>query len=241
MTHLGDRLTAFVDGELPHDAREYVLGHLAGCAECRTEAEAERAIKARLAALDGLRPPDGLLRRLHALAEPGEPLPPRRTPIDTSPRPPAVPVSVWQVPGSPMSGGRAGVRSPVVRQLVRGHGRLPAAGRRRQRLHAVAAGVSVAAMALGAAVAIGGQSQPGPAVGPADDWFAVEHASTTGGLPLVDPAMSMTIGFGSATGMSIGTATGPVNRATNPVNRTVSGASTGTSSGGSAYFGVSQR
>ncbi|WP_139121227.1 anti-sigma factor family protein, partial [Streptomyces sp. SolWspMP-sol7th] len=33
--HLGDRLAAFVDGELDHDARERVLSHLATCPRCK--------------------------------------------------------------------------------------------------------------------------------------------------------------------------------------------------------------
>ena len=46
--HLGDRLTALIDGELDHGTRDRMLGHLAQCDECRAEADAERKVKARL-------------------------------------------------------------------------------------------------------------------------------------------------------------------------------------------------
>ncbi|MBW8804760.1 MAG: zf-HC2 domain-containing protein [Catenulisporales bacterium] len=49
--HLGDRLTALIDGELDHASRDRMLGHLAQCAECRSEADAERRTKARLGGL----------------------------------------------------------------------------------------------------------------------------------------------------------------------------------------------
>ncbi|WP_187284101.1 trypsin-like peptidase domain-containing protein [Streptomyces sp. adm13(2018)] len=43
--HLGDRLAALVDGELGHDSRERVLAHLATCARCKSEADAQRTLK----------------------------------------------------------------------------------------------------------------------------------------------------------------------------------------------------
>lgn len=54
-SHLGDRLAAFVDGELDHDARERVQSHLATCDDCLATAEDERRIKSRVA---GAAPPD---------------------------------------------------------------------------------------------------------------------------------------------------------------------------------------
>jgi hypothetical protein len=47
--HLGDRMAAFVDGELPHEARERVQSHLASCAACLARVEEERRLKSRLA------------------------------------------------------------------------------------------------------------------------------------------------------------------------------------------------
>ncbi|GAA1986063.1 anti-sigma factor family protein [Catenulispora subtropica] len=59
--HLGDRLTALIDGELDHGTRDRMLGHLAQCDDCRREADAERRVKARLGALDGPQVPVELM------------------------------------------------------------------------------------------------------------------------------------------------------------------------------------
>ncbi|PLW71383.1 hypothetical protein C0036_18150, partial [Streptomyces sp. DJ] len=65
--HLGDRLAAFVDGELGHDSRERVLAHLATCPQCRREADEQRRVKNVLAAAVGPGPSEGLLARLQGL------------------------------------------------------------------------------------------------------------------------------------------------------------------------------
>ncbi|WP_405612725.1 anti-sigma factor family protein [Streptomyces sp. NBC_01508] len=69
--HLGDRLAALVDGELGHDARERVLAHLATCAKCKAEADAQRRLKNAFAR--SAPPPlsEGFLARLQGL--PGGP------------------------------------------------------------------------------------------------------------------------------------------------------------------------
>jgi len=51
MSHLGRWLSAQVDGELDGIERDRVLNHLAGCEECRSEANALRALKRRMTAL----------------------------------------------------------------------------------------------------------------------------------------------------------------------------------------------
>ncbi|HEX7993949.1 MAG TPA: zf-HC2 domain-containing protein [Streptosporangiaceae bacterium] len=51
MNHLGRWLSALVDGELDGTERDRVLNHIAGCAACRREANAMRALKRRLTAL----------------------------------------------------------------------------------------------------------------------------------------------------------------------------------------------
>jgi len=66
--HLGDRMAAFVDGELDHDARERVQSHLAGCAACLARAEEERRLKSRLAASTPPDPSNLLLSRLMAIS-----------------------------------------------------------------------------------------------------------------------------------------------------------------------------
>jgi hypothetical protein len=65
--HLGDRLAAFVDGELSDDTRERVLAHLATCEQCKTEADEQRRLKNAVA--DAMPPAlsAGLLARLQGL------------------------------------------------------------------------------------------------------------------------------------------------------------------------------
>ncbi|GAA1352183.1 anti-sigma factor family protein [Streptomyces beijiangensis] len=69
--HLGDRLAALVDGELNHDVRERVLSHLASCAKCKAEADAQRRLKSVFADTAPPPPSEGLLARLQGL--PGGP------------------------------------------------------------------------------------------------------------------------------------------------------------------------
>ncbi|MFJ4869323.1 anti-sigma factor family protein [Streptomyces sp. NPDC088757] len=72
--HLGDRLAALVDGELGHDARERVLAHLATCARCKAEADAQRTLKSVFASAAPPPPSEGFLARLQGLpGGPGEP------------------------------------------------------------------------------------------------------------------------------------------------------------------------
>ncbi|MFF3980957.1 anti-sigma factor family protein [Streptomyces sp. NPDC055808] len=70
--HLGDRLAALVDGELNHDARERVLSHLATCAKCKAEADAQRNLKNVFAQAAPPPPSEGFLARLQGL--PGGPV-----------------------------------------------------------------------------------------------------------------------------------------------------------------------
>ncbi len=51
MTHLGQRLSALIDGELAGSEREPVLLHLAKCGSCRDEVAALRMLKRRLSAV----------------------------------------------------------------------------------------------------------------------------------------------------------------------------------------------
>ncbi|MFD3514318.1 zf-HC2 domain-containing protein [Streptomyces sp. NPDC058657] len=65
--HLGDRLAALVDGELNHDSRERVLAHLATCAKCKAEADAQRRLKDVFAHTAPPGPSEGFLARLQGL------------------------------------------------------------------------------------------------------------------------------------------------------------------------------
>ncbi|MFB8178041.1 zf-HC2 domain-containing protein [Streptomyces sp. NPDC055966] len=65
--HLGDRLSALVDGELGHESRERVLAHLATCARCKAEADAQRRLKNVFAEAAPPPPSASFLARLQGL------------------------------------------------------------------------------------------------------------------------------------------------------------------------------
>jgi hypothetical protein len=48
MTHLGDAAAALVDGELERDAGDRARAHVACCASCRADVEAQRRLKAQV-------------------------------------------------------------------------------------------------------------------------------------------------------------------------------------------------
>ena len=72
MSHLGQRISALIDGELTDTERDRVLTHLAGCDECRQEAVALRALKQRMHSLGEAMVDAALTGRLMAVAGPGE-------------------------------------------------------------------------------------------------------------------------------------------------------------------------
>ncbi|WP_316526452.1 zf-HC2 domain-containing protein [Kitasatospora brasiliensis] len=65
--HLGDRLSAFVDGELGHDSRDRVQAHLATCPQCLAEADEGRAVKHLLTQAAAPGPSASLMARLMAV------------------------------------------------------------------------------------------------------------------------------------------------------------------------------
>jgi anti-sigma factor RsiW len=67
MTHLGQSLSALIDGELDYDERERVLVHLARCGWCRDEVAALRTLKQRMNALGEAAAGAGLTGRLMGL------------------------------------------------------------------------------------------------------------------------------------------------------------------------------
>jgi anti-sigma factor RsiW len=67
--HLGARLGALVDGELAHDDRDRALAHLAGCAQCRTLVESERALKEQLGAMPMPEPSARLMAALFQIPQ----------------------------------------------------------------------------------------------------------------------------------------------------------------------------
>ncbi|KUO17077.1 anti-sigma factor family protein [Streptomyces dysideae] len=70
--HLGDRLSALVDGELGHETRERVLAHLATCAKCKAEADEQRRLKNVFAEAAPPPPSESFLARLQGLPGGGD-------------------------------------------------------------------------------------------------------------------------------------------------------------------------
>jgi hypothetical protein len=70
--HLGDRLSALVDGELGHDTRERVLAHVATCAKCKAEVDAQRRLKNVFAEVAPPAPSESFLARLQGLPAGGD-------------------------------------------------------------------------------------------------------------------------------------------------------------------------
>ncbi|MER5732662.1 zf-HC2 domain-containing protein [Streptomyces sp. NPDC002138] len=190
--HLGDRLAALVDGELSHDVRERVLAHLATCARCKAEADAQRRLKTLF--VESAPPPlsAGLLARLQGLPGGG-------------PEGPAAPS------GPPDASVRSGATDPFATfgyafQSPRPHEgfRIHEVGRPRRRFAFVAAGaVSLAAIALGGALPLDQVEPNARGEGGASVTPAAQPGATGGALSVVDavirdrprtPAGSATLG-----------------------------------------------
>ena len=84
MRHLGDRVSALVDGELDPATHERALVHLTDCTKCRAAVDAERRVKARLRALPANEPSADLLGSL--FAAPAR-IPGQRGPAPAAPTP----------------------------------------------------------------------------------------------------------------------------------------------------------
>lgn len=89
--HLGDRVSALVDGQLGPAATERALAHVTGCARCATDLAAARAARRVLSDVDDVRPAGDLTARLLALGGAGLPDAGRTDPGRTAPRRPMDP------------------------------------------------------------------------------------------------------------------------------------------------------
>src|SRR5580693_682553 len=164
MTHLGDRLSALVDGELNGAELDRAHAHLAGCESCRTEAAELRALKRQLRALMTRAPAEAAMtRRLIAMTGPGGPMPPRRRLLRVVP------------------GRRSAPKRPQAAT------RPPRSARRRRYLVlgtvSLVVGLGTAAFTVGG----GGDASPGPGITPPVEMYSVEHAITTGEVPFPGP------------------------------------------------------
>ena len=167
MSHLGDRLSALVDGELDGAERDRVHAHLASCEPCRAEAAELRALKQKLRGLTTGAPAEAAMtRRLVAMTGPGGPMPSRHRRLRV-------------VPGRRPAAGWAPSR-PAARR--------PRSARRRRYLMlgtvSLVVGLGTAAFTAGG----GGTAAPGPRITPPVEMYSVEHAITTGEVPYAPPS-----------------------------------------------------
>ncbi|MFF7248113.1 anti-sigma factor family protein [Embleya sp. NPDC008237] len=178
MSHLDDKLAAYVDGELGHEAREKVLAHLAECADCRVEAEEQRQVKQLLGKVRQPGPSDDLMARLLALGEPAQEPPPPPASGDRFTFPTAGRSAASARGRSRSTGPRAG-RPGNMPERVR-----PPVSRRRLTF-AAAGAFSMMAVALSSAFVPGGTSggTEGRPAAPAVERYLVEQAATTTALP----------------------------------------------------------
>ncbi|WP_406296863.1 anti-sigma factor [Embleya sp. NBC_00888] len=178
MSHLEDKLAAYVDGELGHEAREKVLAHLAECADCRVEAEEQRQVKQLLGRVRQPGPSDDLMARLMAMGEPDQQSPPPPASGDRFTFPTAGRPAVSARARSRSTGPRAG-RPGNMPERVR-----PPVSRRRLTF-AAAGAFSMMAVALSSAFVPGGTSggTEGRPAAPAVERYLVEQAATTTALP----------------------------------------------------------
>ncbi len=66
MKHPEDRISAFLDGELPESERASVASHLAGCPACRAKVDDSKDLSLSLSSLPRRPLPPGFMRRLNA-------------------------------------------------------------------------------------------------------------------------------------------------------------------------------
>jgi len=174
MSHLSDRLSALIDGELDGAERDRAYAHLAGCEQCRTEAAELRALKQKLSTLVSRAPAEAAMtRRLIAMTGPGGPLPPRRRLLRLAP--------------GPRGAGRRETRRPGPRGPVR-------------RRYLVFGAVSlVVGLSTAAFTAGGGEATPGPRITPPVEMYSVQHAITTGEVPFTGPSARASVADSDAT------------------------------------------
>jgi anti-sigma factor RsiW len=165
VTHLGQRLSALIDGELDGAERDRVLVHLARCEPCRREAIALRMLKRRMNALGEAAADSTLTFRLMGLAQPSDPSPLQGGPI------PAAPWSSLAFAAHAPGRGGYEVRP----------GWYVAAG---------SFGVFLAGLAAAAFMAGGPQQSPTPRITPAVDMYMVQHDIDTGVVPAIQSRFS---------------------------------------------------
>jgi anti-sigma factor RsiW len=174
VTHLGEQISALIDGELTGAELDRANAHLAACERCRAEAAEIRQLKRKLRALFEVDGSDELTRRLLKEAGPGGPVPSRQDRREQYRR------DRGKGPRDKRPRGRGG----------RGDGD---ATRSRAR-YVVWSAVSLFVVGVGAAAFSmgGGGGAPAPKITPQLEMFSVEHAIVSGTVPEQDLATAGT-------------------------------------------------
>jgi anti-sigma factor RsiW len=186
VSHLGDLLSALVDGELSGAELDRANAHLAACDFCQAEASGLRDLKLKLRALAESCQADAITRRLLAMPD-----------ALAAPREDGSPAAGFEQPFA-YSGGGAVVARPLAPSPGSSRRRGPLAprrGRRRGRyvlwgtVSLVVVGIGGAAFGIG-----GGSGGTQPRITPPVEVFDVEHALTSGDVPFPSPADSTSRG-----------------------------------------------
>ena len=179
MSHLGELLSALVDGELSGAELDRANAHLAACGVCRAEAGSLRQLKHELRALAGPGDADGITRRLLAMPDEGDAV------AALQAGQPGPGYAVRRRTGLEYPASRGGPAGPYSTGLRGG-----ATGRRRGR-YLLWGTVSLVVVGIGgAAFGMGGSATGStePRITPQIEVFDVEHALTSGDVPFADPA-----------------------------------------------------
>jgi anti-sigma factor RsiW len=184
VTHLGDHLSALIDGELSGTDLDRANAHLAACGACRDEAHALRRLKHDLRAIADICDAEGLTSRLLAM--------PSQDHIRQADQDLVLAGHPARHLGRAPSGRRRATARPAGRRrpadpydsLV---SRRPPRRRRRYVLWStvslVVVGIGTAAFGMGGS---GGGTEP--QITPQLEVFDMQHAATSGDVPFVDPA-----------------------------------------------------
>jgi anti-sigma factor RsiW len=177
VNHLGEQISALIDGELTGADLDRANAHLAACESCRMEATELRQLKRDLRALFEIDGDDALTGRLLAMAGPGGPVPSRRARREQHRR------ELSRDKRLPRARGATDARGPYG-ATPRSRGRyLLWTG-----ISLVVVGVGTAAFTMGGgAGGAGGAASPGPKITPQLEMFSVEHAMISGDVPFPDP------------------------------------------------------
>ncbi|GAA1602195.1 hypothetical protein GCM10009789_65450 [Kribbella sancticallisti] len=175
--HPLDKLSAVVDGELDHDSRDKVLGHLVICDSCRSEVDAQRRLKTRLAATPDPEPSLDLMQRLMGVPS-----------FSTEPREEVRPVVTPAVSLFPQRSAFPASRTDATRP-----GSRTTRSRRRTGVLGAAGSAAAVASLLGTAFVLGdpARTEQPPALQPPVASFSADHAATTNGAPFADPVALM--------------------------------------------------